>query len=40
MNADIVLPSLVAYDEKSFKYINRPHGSIKFNKALKKRGGL
>jgi wyosine [tRNA(Phe)-imidazoG37] synthetase (radical SAM superfamily) len=28
--ADIVLPTLDAYDEKSFKRINRPHGSLKF----------
>ncbi|HZK39206.1 MAG TPA: radical SAM protein, partial [Clostridia bacterium] len=30
-NADIVLPSLDASDEKMFKKINRPHGSIKFD---------
>lgn len=28
--ADIVLPTFDAYDEESFKKINRPHGSIKF----------
>lgn len=30
-NADIVLPSLDASDEKMFKKINRPHGSINFD---------
>ncbi|MGI6727933.1 MAG: radical SAM protein [Anaerovoracaceae bacterium] len=30
-NADIVLPSIDAYDELSFKKINRPHGMLKFN---------
>src|SRR5665647_717375 len=29
-NADIVLPTLDAYDNESFKKINRPHGSIDF----------
>ena len=29
-NADIVLPSFDAYDEASFRMINRPHGSISF----------
>jgi len=33
-NADIVLPSLDAYDEKSFKLINRPHGTISFSKTI------
>jgi len=28
--ADIVLPTLDAYDEESFKKINRPHGKINF----------
>jgi len=28
--AEIVLPSLDAYDEESFRKINRPHGRIKF----------
>lgn len=28
--ADIVLPTLDAYDEKSFKEINRPHGALRF----------
>ncbi len=28
--ADIVLPTLDAYDEESFKKINRPHGTIDF----------
>lgn len=30
MEADIVMPSLDAYDEKAFKKINRPVGTIKF----------
>ncbi|MFD3156603.1 radical SAM protein [Haloimpatiens sp. FM7330] len=30
LHADIVLPSLDAYDEESFKKINRPYGKIKF----------
>jgi len=30
--ADIVLPTLDAFDEKSLKLINRPHGSINFEK--------
>jgi wyosine [tRNA(Phe)-imidazoG37] synthetase (radical SAM superfamily) len=30
MQADLVLPSLDAYDELSFNKINRPHGSLKF----------
>ncbi|NLN49322.1 MAG: radical SAM protein [Clostridiales bacterium] len=34
-NADIVLPSLDAYDEKSFKIINRPHGKISFSEVYK-----
>jgi wyosine [tRNA(Phe)-imidazoG37] synthetase (radical SAM superfamily) len=29
-DANIVLPTLDAYDEESFKKINRPHGSISF----------
>lgn len=29
--ADIVLPSLDAYDEESFRKINRPYGKIKFS---------
>lgn len=29
-NADIVLPTLDGYDEKSFRKINRPHGKIHF----------
>ena len=28
--ADIVLPTLDAYDDESFKKINRPHGTIDF----------
>lgn len=28
--ADLVLPSLDAYDEASFKKINRPHGKLRF----------
>lgn len=34
-NADILLPSLDACDEKMFRKINRPHGSIKFNDVVK-----
>jgi len=34
MKADIVLPSLDAWDEKSFKKINRPHGSLNFEKVV------
>lgn len=30
-NADIVLPTLDAYDEASFRAINRPHGEISFS---------
>jgi wyosine [tRNA(Phe)-imidazoG37] synthetase (radical SAM superfamily) len=30
MEADLVVPSLDAYDEESFQYVNRPHGSISF----------
>ncbi len=33
--ADIVLPSLDAYDEDSFKKINRPFGKISFKEAYK-----
>lgn len=29
--ADIILPSLDAFDEKSFKNINRPYGKLKFD---------
>ncbi|MHC1720334.1 MAG: radical SAM protein [Clostridiaceae bacterium] len=36
-NADIVLPTLDAYDEESFKKINRPHGTIHFEQV---RDGL
>ena len=32
--ADIILPSLDAYDEKSYKLINRPHGSIHFKETI------
>jgi len=32
--ADIVLPSIDAFDETSFKKINRPHGSLDFRKVL------
>lgn len=38
-DADIVLPTLDAYDEASFRKINRPHGTITFDmvdKGLKK----
>ncbi len=34
-SADIVLPSFDAYDEASFRAINRPHGSLKFDKCFK-----
>ena len=34
-NADIVLPSLDAYDELSFKKINRPYGSLKFSEVIR-----
>jgi wyosine [tRNA(Phe)-imidazoG37] synthetase (radical SAM superfamily) len=30
MNADIIMPSLDAWDEASFKKVNRPYGKIKF----------
>lgn len=30
MQADIVLPSMDAFDENSFKKINRPHGTLKY----------
>lgn len=33
--ADLVLPSLDAYDEISFRKINRPHGQIKFAEVYK-----
>lgn len=33
-NADIVLPTLDAYDDKSFININRPHGSLDFIKVI------
>nr|WP_158241060.1 radical SAM protein [Thermotoga sp. KOL6] len=32
--ADIVLPSLDAWDEKSFRRINRPHPSLKFEEII------
>lgn len=34
MAADIVLPSLDASDEESFKKINRPHGNLNFNEII------
>jgi len=34
MNADLVIPSLDAADEMRFRYINRPHNSISFEKML------
>lgn len=34
LNADIVLPSLDAADEETFRKINRPLGSIKYNNML------
>lgn len=33
--ADIVLPTMDAYDEETFKIINRPHGSITFDQIRK-----
>lgn len=35
MKADIVLPTLDAYDEDIFKRINRPHGSLQYSQVLK-----
>jgi len=34
MPADIVLPSLDAYDEESFRKVNRPYGRIKFQEVF------
>lgn len=34
LEADIVLPSLDAYNEEMFKQINRPHGSIKIDDVI------
>jgi len=34
MNADLVIPSLDAADEMRFRFINRPHKSISFEKML------
>ncbi len=34
MNADFVLPSLDAYNEETFKLINRPHGSLNYKSVL------
>ncbi|MBN2300712.1 MAG: radical SAM protein [Acholeplasmataceae bacterium] len=34
MEADIVLPSMDAYDEDTFKKINRPHGQLKFDEVV------
>lgn len=34
MAADIVLPSLDAYDEKSYHIINRPYGTLKFTEVI------
>jgi len=34
MHADIVLPTLDAYDELSFKAINRPHGNLNYTSVL------
>jgi wyosine [tRNA(Phe)-imidazoG37] synthetase (radical SAM superfamily) len=31
MEADIVLPSMDAYDKKTFKQINRPHGKLEYD---------
>ncbi len=35
MEAHIVLPSLDAYDEESFKAVNRPYGTIRFDDVLR-----
>ncbi len=35
LNADIVLPSMDAYDEKTFRKINRPHFSVKYEDTQK-----
>lgn len=35
MNADIVQPSIDAYDEKTFRKINRPHFSFKYDDTQK-----
>lgn len=34
MHADLVIPSLDAGDEKLFRYVNRPHGNISFEKMV------
>jgi len=34
MRADMVLPSLDAYDEASFRKINRPHGRLRFDEVF------
>jgi len=34
LEADIVLPSMDAYDEKTFKAINRPHGELKLDEII------
>ena len=34
MTADIVMPSLDAYDEITFRKINRPHGRLDFNQII------
>ena len=34
MDADLVIPSLDAYDEKSFQHVNRPHEDISFEKMV------
>lgn len=34
LKADIVLPSIDAYDEKSFKLINRPHKNLKYQEII------
>lgn len=35
MAADIVLPSMDAYDEMTFRKINRPHGSLKYDQVYR-----
>ncbi len=34
MDADLVLPSMDAFDEKSFRKINRPHVSVKYDQTI------
>ena len=34
MNADLVTPSLDAYDQETFEYVNKPHRDISFEKMV------